>query len=369
VRGGEPSRARPYEVPLLGGWNQIGVPFNRSFTINSIRVLQGTTSMPLSTAISSGAIGAGIWRWKIDGGYDRVDFGTSTDQTLQPFEGIYIFSRFPRGVTLVFDPVATTAYIGRAAISKDNWRVPIYSTAISGNTIVGRDTDGAFGVTSAPNGILTQRPAARPPAGPRSITLAFTSSGDTATDSTKAGASSGWAESLVKPDVPMIWNGLIDGANANQTVVINWGRIDTLPVSINATFIDITTGGRIDMAKVLTYRYVSNGTLRRFRIEATARPVGIQSFTAGVLTGSRSVQATAKFGLAGYALVDIETPSGTLVANLGERTVQPGTSSWVWDGKDTAGRVMPGGTYVARLYFRDDRNVASEKTVSFVLPQ
>ncbi|HEX8550714.1 MAG TPA: hypothetical protein VF681_04075 [Abditibacteriaceae bacterium] len=370
VRGGEPTRARPYEVPLLGGWNQIGVPYNRGFTTNSLRVVHGTTSMPLATAISTGVICAGVWRWKASGGYDRVDYGDTTNQTLQPFEGIYIYSRPARGVKLVFDAATTSqAVIKRAAVSTQNWRVPMVATATSGSTVTGRDDDAGFGVTGTTNGILTQRPAARPPAGPRSLTLAFSSSGDSASDATNAGAPSGWAESLLKPNSTMVWNGFVDGTAANETVTLAWGSFSALPVSLNATFIDLLTNTRIDMTKQNRYSFVSNGKSRIFRIEAAPRSAGIQSFKATTLSGSRSVQIDGTFSISGQAIIEIETPDGELVVGIGNRAVAVGTSTWFWSGKDASRAPAPAGNYVARLYFRDANGHNAQATAAFVLPQ
>ena len=361
VRGGEPSRAGNFEVPLLGGWNQIGVPFNRAFALSSLRVSYAGTSTTFAQAITNGVLGAGVWRWKPEGGYARVDSGTVANQTLQPFEGYYIYARFARGVKLIFPPnAAASGILPRAATSVRNWSIPLVATSPGA-----RDGDGAFGVTTADAN--AQRAAARPPSGPRSLVVAFSSSGDSQLDATRAGDASGWAESFLKPGAAPVWNGIIDGAWPEETVSISWGRIADLPVALDATFVDIQSGARIDMAKNSTFRFTSDGTARRFRIETKLRPALVSNFAARALPGSRIAEITANFGVAGRAIVDVETSEGDLVANVSVVQALPGFARWTWNGRDTMGRARPAGNYVAHLRFRDERGVEAERFATFSL--
>jgi hypothetical protein len=368
VRGGEPPRNTNYEVPLLGGWNAIGVPFNRSFALSSLRVTYNGQTTDFASAVNANWLAAGVWRWKAEGGYARVDTGAASSQTLQPFEGYYIFSRFARGLKLVFVPTTTqVAALTRAAESTANWRV-----AIVAKTAAARDDGGAWGVTTITDGRPLTRAAARPPAGTRSLTLSFLSGGNTEFDRTNAGKASGWAESLLPPEAitttaPGVWRGLVDGAWPGDFVTVQWGDITRLPTPINAYFIDEATGTRLDMALKRAFNFASDGTVRRFRIEATPRPQGILRLVARQIDGSRLVQIDATFGVSGSAALDIETLDGELVRNITAEYIEPGQRRWSWNGTNSANRAVRSGSYVAHLRLRDERGVETEKTFRFDL--
>lgn len=363
VKGGQPSTSTSFEVPLLGGWNAVGVPFNRTFALSSVRISYGGQTTDFAGAVKANWLGGGVWGWKPEGGYARIDSGTAANQTLQPFEGYFVFSRFARGLKLIFDPRTTeVAAITRSAITAQNWSVPLVASSNSA-----RDETSAWGVTAVTNGVPITRSAARPPAGSRSLTLSFLTSGNPEIDRTTAGKVSGWAESLVAPDAPRVWKGLVDGAWPEQTVAVQWGDISRLPVSIDATFIDEKSGQRINMAQTRVFRFVSDGTARRFQIEATPRPAAILGLSARQLAGSRVIEIGATFGLPGRATLDIETPDGDLVRNIAAESVASGKRRWNWSGLNSAGRSVAGGTYSAHLTMRDDRGVETEKTVRFEL--
>ena len=105
VQASLPPADRAYEVPLLGGWNQIGVPFNRAQAASSILVRYGGFApVSLAVAQSRGWVAPGVWRWRPEGGYVRAD---GEGGALVPFEGYFIFRAAPaRGVALVFEPNA-----------------------------------------------------------------------------------------------------------------------------------------------------------------------------------------------------------------------------------------------------------------------
>ena len=98
VQASLPPADKAYEVPLQGGWNQIGVPFNQSFATGSILVRNGGFApVSLSVAQARGWVAPGIWRWLPAGGYVRADKG---DGALAPFEGYFIFAGPDKGVSL-----------------------------------------------------------------------------------------------------------------------------------------------------------------------------------------------------------------------------------------------------------------------------
>jgi len=266
VRGGEPSRAQPFEIPLRGGWNQIGVPYNLSFDLDAVRVrLLDGAPVSLATALSNGWIAPGIWRWKPGGGYARIDGARASARQLQPFQGYYIFTRRARGVKLIFDAQSRSAN----PPPPPNQTVNNWQLSVGASTATALDADNAFGVTPITNGKPNHAPAAKPPPGPRALTVSFTSGGTAFADNSNAGATSGWAESFKAPFTSTsTWALNVDGATAGETVRFFWGDVAAIPGSIELTLVDSATGRRIKMNNASSYSFIAGANARRFSIEA-----------------------------------------------------------------------------------------------------
>ena len=367
VRGGEPPRAQPYEVPLLGGWNQIGVPFNLTFSLSAIKVrLLDATPVSFATAVTNGWIVPGVWRWLPTGGYSRVDTGDATNQRLVPFEGYYIFTRQAEGLKLVFNATVPTAAL--VATRGLQWQLSLSATS---NGM--RDADNAFGVVNVTGGQPQYAAAAKAPAGTRALTLSFLSGGTSVADATGAGAATGWAESLVAPFAKTAsWPFIVDGADYGSAVRLNWGKPSALAPALDLTLVDETTGERIAMINAgrdYSYTFTAGSVARHFHIEAKVLPPAIQKFSATPLAGSHSTGLTAVLGASGTVDVEIQALSGATVRTLAaEQVVAPGTFHWLWNGQDDVGRAVAPGRYVARLRLTDARGVQYESSAEVNLP-
>ena len=252
VQASLPPANKPYEVPLQGGWNQIGVPFNQSFSASAIQVRNGGFA-PVSLAVAQarGWVAPGIWRWLPAGGYVRADTGAAT---LVPFEGYFIFAGPQRGVSLVFDAsVNAVATASSARTEAGSWSVSLHA---SGKTT--QDIAGVFGVSSAPN-------IAKPPAGAQVVSLRFEG-----TDAQNAGASgSGLAESYVAAlSKGASWTAVVDGAQNGESVTLQWGTFARALSGVSLTLLDSATGARVAMKSGGQYRFVAGKTPRRLVISA-----------------------------------------------------------------------------------------------------
>lgn len=367
VRGGEPSRSVAYEVPLLGGWNQIGVPYNLTFSLSALKVrLLDGASVSFATAVTNGWIVPGVWRWLPTGGYSRVDTGDATNQRLVPFEGYYLFTRQAQGLSLVFDAHAPIAAV--TAVRGLQWQL-----SLSATTSGARDADNAFGVVTMTAGQPQYAVAAKPPAATRALTLSFLSGGTSAADATGAGAATGWAESCVAPSTKTAsWPFIVDGADYGATVRLNWGDPHDVAANLDLTLVDETTGQRIPMInanQVYSYTFTAGGVARHLHIEAKTLPPAIQKFSATPLAGSHSAMLAAILGVSGMVDVEIQVLNGAMKRSLAaDQVVSPKTTHWMWDGRDDAGRSVTAGRYVARLRLTDERGVAYASSVAFDLP-
>ncbi|MDQ3814435.1 MAG: hypothetical protein M3347_10845, partial [Armatimonadota bacterium] len=362
VSGGEPARNQAYKVPLLGGWNQFGVPFNQALPLSAVQVQlvennTETAAVSFASAVANGWINPGVWRWRPEGGYAPV----AANQLLQPFEGYYIFAAKPRGVKLIFDLRTTSTSLTAPPASTSGWRLPLLAT-----TAKASDIYNGFGVTALVAGKPQRMPVAKPPAGERTLTVSFLSGGTDAADATGAGGASGWAESLVEPFTRYaMWQFMVDGADPGQTVRLSWGNLATLPKRVELNLTDLTSGGYISM-KQGSYAFVSSGGAQHFLIQATVRPA-LGNVTVRSAWGSRSATVLAEFLEAGRVTVDIMTSAERPVATLArQQEVQPGIRSWPWDGR--SGRyAMPAGHYMAKVTFVDKGGTTYQKSISFFL--
>ena len=351
INGGEPDRAQNFEVPVLGGWNQIGTPFNLPFEVGAIQVrLADGAPVSFATAINNRWISPGIWRWKTEGGYARVDEGAPAEQLLQPFEGYYIFSPQERGIRLIFNPNARTASLStRAPNDAKNWRVAFSAT--SGST---QDEDNAFGVSEL--GLLGSQtpPAAKAPVATRALTLSFHSGGTTQADSTRAGKESGWADSLAAPfEDEEVWSFQVDGARPGEVVRLNWGDVNGLPQKLECALVESGSGKRISMNTARQWSFTASGAPQQFRIEAKVLEPSqlIAYFRVDRFRDSRFAIFTAAFRAAGVARVQIFRPNGDSVKTLAAgQEVEAGNHLWSWDGLDDGGNRVSG-SFVARLEF------------------
>lgn len=328
IPGSEPPRDKPFEVALPGGWNQIGVPFNRAFAPTALKVRYGGFApVSYNQAVSNGWIRPGIWRWQPRGGYAIVD--STQNETLVPFEGYYLYVVPQTGVSLVFDPAATATALTAAS----GWSVPLIAS-----TRLSRDASNSFGVTD-------RAAAAKPPAAAPVATLRFLSSGDAEMDASGAGAASGWADSfLASLEREASWDFVVEGVAKGERTYLSWGDLAQVPTDINLTLTDKKTGGQMALRPGGSYAWNSDGGVRAFTLRARrlARP---QLTT--VVSLSRTVAVEVALNVAAPGRLEIRNPAGDTVATLRSGQFPLGTSKFTWSGKMTSGQMAPVGRYRA----------------------
>ncbi len=254
VQASLPPADRAYEVPLQGGWNQIGVPFNQSFAADAITVRNGGFApVSLQEARRRGWVAPGIWRWLPAGGYVRADVG---DATLLPFEGYFIFAGPNSGVSLIFDASASSAAkTSLERVAAGSWSVSLHAIGQDSSDIAG-----VFGVSSAPN-------VAKPPAGARVVSLRFEGSAP------GAAQGSGLAESYVAAlDESASWTVVVDGTQPGENVTLKWGKFTADARKVALTLRDAETGARVAMRSGGSYQFVAGQTPRRLTISAVEAP-------------------------------------------------------------------------------------------------
>ncbi len=267
IRGGEPERAFPVEVALKPGWNAVGVPFNLMFSLASVQVRVGAETVGWNEALARGWVASGVWRWKPEGGYARVDVGSAG---LVPLEGYFLFTR-QASATLIFDSSSRTASLSTPAQGVGAWQLGL-SVASGSGASYAREDGFALGSTTFNGLVPARQAAARPTAGERSVLLAFLSSGSSVQDASGAGNESGWAESFVPPlsKAGARWSFIVDGANVGERVVLSWGDLSGVPAGFKLFLVDEASHVRLEMKQDAPhfYAYTARAGARSLRIEA-----------------------------------------------------------------------------------------------------
>lgn len=247
VAGAQPSTSQPFEIPLIGGWNQVGTPFLRVFGSDSVKVRYGGFApVALSVAQNRGWVARGVWKWLPQGGYQRIDV---LNGVWKPWEGYWIFASPNRGVSLVFEPQIANL----AMASSDGWSLPVVA-----QTHKTRDL-GHFGVS-------TRIPAVKPPTGARAVTLSFAGIGTI--------AGSGLAEAFL-PRLRAVngWTFSVDGAQNGETVVLTLPNTQNAPNGFNWSLRDNRTRGETPFVSETKFSFQSDGKPREFTVIARLKPV------------------------------------------------------------------------------------------------
>ena len=272
-------------VPLLRGFNQVGVPHNKTYTVSELRVNyrneQGEQNATIDQAVAAGVLSQGIW------GYSQADgFTLLNNQSLvEPFRSYFVRSK-QDGVSLIFAAPAPLAQrvLGNWEIGKlgnvakrsrtkktgsgskkgsvIEWRVKL-----SALSAVARDRDNGFGVAQgATRGFDNVHDIVQPPEIGQFVSLSF--------PFRAASVSERLAYDIRAPyKGEQSWDFIVESDLFNTDVTLTWD-LSGVPSTVNLKLIDFDAGSKsIKMKAGQTYQFRTGEgyTLRRFRVVATVR--------------------------------------------------------------------------------------------------
>ncbi len=333
---------QPYEIPLYGGFNQVGNPFARDLPIGEILVMFGNEGpVGLAEAERRGWVQNAIWVW------DRVQ-GYQLAQTVRQWQGFWVRSLRASGVRLVFNWSRLQTVAGRtrkasnaelSSRSSIRWSLRLVVTAPNSPA----DTENLLGVAS---GSLLPSRIAKPPMVANSVWAAFISDSETVAHDFQSERSSLRWVFVVKSDLP-----------DNTPVTLRWEGLTEVPRSIAVVATDLTTGERFSLRSRSSYTFnARKGETRQFVIEAKQIPsapllriVSVKSLRGRGLTANLVLTAPA------YVRAEIRTLTGRTVRVLTETFVTRLPSFTVfWDGRDRLGTPLPFGAYLLVVNARDE---------------
>ncbi|MCS6860111.1 MAG: hypothetical protein NZT92_07320 [Abditibacteriales bacterium] len=273
-------------VPLLRGFNQVGVPHNRAYTVSALRVryrnAEGEQNATIDQAVAAGVLSQGIWSYSQAEGFTLL-----TNQSLvEPFRAYFIRSK-QDGARLIFPAPAslaqrvlgnwemeefgdegkrsrtkTTGSPGGKKGSVIEWRVKL-----SALSALAKDRDNGFGVTrGATRGLDNVHDIVQPPEIGQFVSLSF--------PFRTASVSERLAYDIRAPyKGEQSWDFIVESDLSHTDVTLTWD-VSGVPSAVNLKLIDLDAGNQaVKMKPGQTYQFRTGAgyTLRRFRVVATVR--------------------------------------------------------------------------------------------------
>lgn len=357
-----------YQVPLAGGWNQVGNPYAKDLPVSEIQAALGTQpSVDLATAQQKQWLDATVWIW------DPQQRRYQIAQTVPQWQGFWIRSLRP-GVRLVFGGARrrtgigayrqigggqTDGSAGQRVSELTNRQVGNEQTShVSAPPLIPRpsllwsvqfsvaaegmaDTENRFGVV--PSDATTMR-LAKPPPVPDTIWTAFVGEGG-----------EGLAHDF-RPDSPtQRWRFLvINGTNTSLPIALSWDGLAFVPRSVRIWVTDMTTGESFSLRQRSRYTFTAQpGEKRQFLVSAFSRGgepmvriVSVQSLR------GRGVMVHAVVTTPVSLQVQIRTLTGRLIRQFTLNAL--GRLSFVWDGRKDSGQPVPSGPYLLAVTGQDE---------------
>lgn len=329
---------QPYQIPLHGGFNQVGNPFARDLSISEILVAFGNEGpISLYEAEQKAWVQNAIWIWDRTQGYQLA-------QTVRPWQGFWVRALRASGVRLVFNwsrskSVQTRSASGRIlGLHSVRWAVRLKVTAPD----TPADTENLFGVSST---LRTPYRISKPPMLPNSVWAAFIAGGEmVAHDFRPEGAEQRWSF-IVKSDLP-----------DDTPVTLGWEEVSQLPKTVTLIVTDLTTNESFSLRSRSNYIFTTcKGETRQFSIKvfqvSTVPLVKIAS-----LQSLRGRGLVARLILTAPAQVraEIRTLTGRTVRILTDTFIPPSSLNLLWDGRNRIGEPLPLGAYLFVVSARDE---------------
>ncbi|MCS6777945.1 MAG: S8 family serine peptidase [Chloroherpetonaceae bacterium] len=360
-------------VPLHEGWNMVGDPYPYPVSFNTVLVETATGErLTAQQAVDQKLILPYVYRF-IGGEYTVQQLPGGI---FAPWEGHWIFVR-PRtsGVirtnkvlTLIFTPTrAGTTTRGRSAGSSTESPTQWVTSARPGVSGPGSwalrlearvgsltDSQNFVGMTTrATDGDdLTKVP--KPPLPSPFVSLGIS----------RPNAPDGlglYAQDLRPIGGTRTWDLVVNTDQPNAEVTLSWPDVRAVPRNYRLTLTDRATGQTIDLRNQSSYRYNTGRSAGPRQFVLTARPTGLtgRAVVSNIFVNpARSANGrSASVYEIGYTVsqdvrveVAILSFGGRMLAQVAPtRSVPSGDNRVVWNGRDSAGRELPAGTYILQI--------------------
>ncbi|MGC9316486.1 MAG: S8 family serine peptidase [Armatimonadota bacterium] len=340
---GEAAGEGNFQKQVVAGWNMLGNPFVQDLDFAATEVTGVGQGTPISLQTSNQLGYTRDYAWTYDAFKRSYQLITGTKlpfatATLKKGRGALFLARRP--ATLILKRTAAPAQVANEEPEPlEGWVLQIAAEAEGV-----ADTDNFLGVSPRAaelNGVVS------PPRPDADLDLYFvrpaSNGARLATDFTDAEGGE--------------WTMRVACAMPGATVRLSWPDLTTLPAGIRPVLVDETTGESVYLRTSTGYTYDvgAEPTERQFTLRVAqegSQPLAICAL--GAVGGEAGAEIVYTLGRAASVDIEILNIAGRTVRRLlSDRQQAAGTQQVVWDGRSSAGTVVPGGTYLVRVTARD----------------
>ncbi len=330
--------------PRFVSWNMIGDPFPFDVPFASLLVDTPEGRLSIGSAVEKGYLLPNIYSYDGENGYT---FGTLPGGVLNAWSGHWIGVTSKSDIALVVPPAQLTRAAkvsNRSAAIADGWTLRLSATA---NGL--RDTFNFIGTSSraAAGYDLTKVP--KPP-----MVTPYVSLGIVHND--WGGRSGVYAQDLRPRAGVQSWEIAVSTDQRNTPVTVSWDGGYRIPRNVKLVLRDEATGEVVDMRTRASVTFNSGDAAAPRRFSITAQPATGTVLRISSLTvrpaGTRASGVTAiGFTLSGDATYEVKilSATGQSLGTIASRAAGAGDVHLIWNGKDSAGRSVPAGTYIIQV--------------------
>jgi len=370
VLGIVPPNNADFRVPILGGWNMVGFPFNHtaSIPVTSLEVgIADDAPVAWNTAVSNGLVEGGVFDF-VEGRTPETDTVTS----LSRFKGYWMRCLSSDGAQLYFPgPTAGAGVRARAARAdglglglgrpaSGEWELSLLAQAGSRSGVA------RLGVRrKATDGYDPAFDFHRPPDLTPSTAIYFAHN--------DWGANSGYFVRDLRPadGRKQAWDFEVSVQSLNTTVTLTWPDVGKLPAGLQPVLIDRDGGQQRYMRVTRSYSFNTGATgqQRHFSVVVRAGLQGLLRVTNIIQSSQRGGPISLSFSLSldAATTVRIRNIAGRLVRVVQEsQPTTAGVNTVVWDLRSGASTRVPPGTYLCEIECRS-QDGQSDKGVRTLL--
>ncbi len=353
----------PYQVPLFGGWNQVGNPFARDLPVSEIFVAFGSEQpVDLTTAEQRQWVQRTVWVWDPQRGYQIAE-------TVSQWQGFWVRALRPSGVRLMFGTELGKRGVGRRTAANSQGRVSkgehSKAKAAHHSPVANRqpsllwsvhftvtapgsppDTENRLGVFRLSPLVTRHPPLVKPPMVPGSVFAGWESTDGLLAHDFRANRPKQVWTLIVRSDLP-------DGA----PVTLYWDGLTQVPKSVRLSLTDLTTNERFALRNRSSYTFIARkGEARKFILEAIQAPaLPLVRITSVQPLRGRGMLVGLILTSPAWVRLEIQTLTGRTVRVIAERFItQLPSVTLFWDGRYQTGNFVPFGTYLLCVIAKDE---------------
>ncbi|MGV3614335.1 MAG: hypothetical protein ACO1SV_03275 [Fimbriimonas sp.] len=324
-------------IALRSGWNLIANPYNYPIELGQIVGVTDadpTDAQTFEELAAQGIISSSLAYW--DQVTQSYKFTVGFSDEMLPNRGYWIFVSTTQDVTLSYPPVFTP-FVPSGSGGIENaagWRLNLTARSAQGIS----DNQNVVGIAANQEQALKTRIMEPPVAPVKGAVSAAIVEGNMRL-----------ARSLRPKTSRMEWRYEVT-PRENGTVTVGWPDASQLPSNLRVQIVDASTGTTYDPKKVKSVAFFGRANrTQAFRViaENSVAPAVLSSATASSTTSSAAIRYT--LGESARTSVRI-LQNGRPVVNLTTgRSDVPGSKMVSWNLRDTTGRRVRPGVFVAEI--------------------